>query len=75
MCYLFGAHLLQLLLPGVPLAAVVSGGWGQILQDERVSLVAEGREVADVQFQLTAVLIEVYERGDNLSKNRNEEMG
>lgn len=73
--YLLGAHLLKLLLPGVLLAAVVCGGWGQVLQDVGVSLVAQGREVADVQFQLTAVLIEVYEWGDNLSKNRNEETG
>lgn len=47
---------------------VVCGGWGQVLQDVGVSLVAQGCEVADVQFQLTAVLIEVYEWGDNLSK-------
>lgn len=73
--YLLGAHLLKLLLPGVLLAAVVCGGRGQVLQDVGVSLMAQGREVADVQFQLTAVLIEVYEWGDNLSKNRNEEMG
>lgn len=73
--YLFMAHLLKLLLPGVLLAALVCGRRGQVLQDVGVSLMAEGREVADVQFQLTAVLIEVYEWGDNLSKNRNEEMG
>lgn len=68
--YLLGAHLLKLLLPGVLLVAVVCGGRGQVLQDVGVSLMAQGREVADVQFQLTAVLIEVYEWGDNLSKTQ-----
>ena len=35
----------------------------------------KGREVADVEFQLTAVLIEVYERGDNLYKAEERELG
>ena len=56
--HLLWTHLLQLLLPSCSVTAVVGGGRGQVLQDVGVSFVAQGGQVADVEFQLAAVLIE-----------------
>lgn len=45
---------------------MIGGGRGEVLQYDWVSLLTQRGQVADVQLQFTAILIEIQERRENL---------
>ena len=54
--YLVEGHLLQLLLPRRGVGMVIVGGRGELAEDAGVAVVAEVRQVGDVELEFTAVL-------------------
>lgn len=49
---------------------MIGGGRGEVLQYDWVSFLTQRGQVADVQLQFTAILIEIQERRENLEKDR-----
>lgn len=49
---------------------MIGGRWSEVLQDDWVPLLTQGSQVADVQLQFAAVLIEIQERRESLGGER-----
>jgi hypothetical protein len=54
------------------LRVVVGGGRCQVLQDLGVSLLTQVSQVTNIHLQLTAVLVQVQERRDDLEEEEEE---